>query len=432
MAHQTMKSAYEQLAERLNRFPQGAPPSETLYAILKLLVSEREAGLVALLPIKPFTAQRAAQIWNMDETSAQRVLQELASRAILMDTVTPEGHTTYSLPPPMAGFFEFSIMRLRGDIDQKALSELFFQYINVEEDFIRSLFVGGETQLGRVFVHEPALSRENALHVLDYERASQVIETASHRAIGLCYCRHKMQHMERACEAPLNICMTFNGSAAALIRHQVAREVDVVEALNLLQQAWESNLVQFGENVRQEVNFICNCCGCCCEAMIAARKFGLLNPVHTTNFLPRVEPECCSGCGSCVNVCPVEAMTLVSANDPHHPKKRRAKVDEAICLGCGVCIRNCPEQALHLESRPDRVITPVDSVHRVVVMAIERGLLANLIFDNNALASHRAMAAILGVILRLPPLKQALASKQMKSRYLERLLAWGRQRYVPK
>ena len=46
-----------------------------------------------------------------------------------------------------------------------------------------------------------------------------------------------------------------------------------------------------------------------------------------------------------------------------------------------------------------------------------------LIFDQQALASHRAMAAILGAILKLPPLKQALASEQMKSRYLEAILA---------
>ena len=55
-------------------------------------------------------------------------------------------------------------------------------------------------------------------------------------------------------------------------------------------------------------------------------------------------------------------------------------------------------------------------------MAIERGKLQNLIFDTHALLSHRAMAAILGVILRLPPLKQAMASRQMKSRYLEALI----------
>ena len=56
-------------------------------------------------------------------------------------------------------------------------------------------------------------------------------------------------------------------------------------------------------------------------------------------------------------------------------------------------------------------------------MAIERGQLQDLIFDNQALASHRAMAAILGVILKLPPLKQVMASQQMKSRYLDNLLS---------
>ena len=56
-------------------------------------------------------------------------------------------------------------------------------------------------------------------------------------------------------------------------------------------------------------------------------------------------------------------------------------------------------------------------------MAIERGKLQNLIFDNDALASHRAMAAILGVILKLPPVKQLMASEQMRSTYLLRLLS---------
>ncbi len=76
-----------------------------------------------------------------------------------------------------------------------------------------------------------------------------------------------------------------------------------------------------------------------------------------------------------------------------------------------------------MEPRGERVITPVDSTHRVVRMAIERGKLQELIFDNQALRSHRAMAAILGAILRLPPVKRALASRQLRSRYVERLVA---------
>ena len=85
-------------------------------------------------------------------------------------------------------------------------------------------------------------------------------------------------------------------------------------------------------------------------------------------------------------------------------------------------IRACAGASLSLASRPKRVITPDNSVHRAVLMAIERGKLQNLIFDNNAMASHRAMAAILGVILKLPPIAQAMASRQMKSCYLAKLL----------
>lgn len=421
MAHHTIKSGYSQLIDRLNRFPQGAPPSKLLNQILKMLFSEKAAELVSLLPIKPFTAEKASRIWKMDMTSAQNALNELAGRAILVD-IEQNGKSVYVLPPPMAGFFEFSLMRVRNDIDQKLLSELFYQYLNVEEDFIRELFTRGETQLGRVFIHEPVLSNENALHVLDYERATEVIKTASHMAIGTCYCRHKMYHMDTACDAPLEICMTFNTTAASLIKHGHARRVDEGEGLELLHQAYENNLVQFGENVREKVNFICNCCGCCCEAMIAARRFAIMNPVHTTNFIPEIEGESCNGCGKCVNVCPVEAMSLISANNPHRPKMKLARLDEDLCLGCGLCVRSCPKDSIHLEARPQRVITPLNGTHRAVVMAIERGKLQHLIFDNRVLLSHRALAAVLGVILKLPPLKQALASQQVKSRYLEALI----------
>jgi ferredoxin len=421
MAHHTTKSGYSQLIDRLNRYPQGAPPSHLLNQILKMLFSEKAAELVSLLPIKPFTAEKASRIWKMGISSTQKALDELAGKAILVD-IEHNGTSFYTLPPPMAGFFEFSLMRVRDDIDQKLLSELFYQYLNVEEDFIRELFTRGETQLGRVFVLEPVLSNENALHVLDYERATEVIKTASHRAIGTCYCRHKMSHMDKACKAPMEICMTFNATAASLIKHGHARMVDSAEGLALLQQAYENNLVQFGENVRERVNFICNCCGCCCEAMIAARHFAILNPVHTTNYIPEINDESCNGCGKCVTVCPVEAMSLVSANNPRRPKMKLARLIDDLCLGCGLCVRSCPEDSIHLEARPQRVITPLNGTHRAVLMAIERGTLQHLIFDNRVLLSHRALAAVLGVILRLPPLKQALASKQVKSRYLEALI----------
>ncbi len=429
MAHRTVKSGYTEFSERLNRFPQGAPPTERLFDILKMLIDEREAALLAQIPIKPFTAEKAAQIWKMDLVAARHVLDDLADRAMLVDIVR-HGVTRYVLPPPMAGFFEFSLMRVRDDLDQKALSELFHQYLNVEEDFVKALFVEGETRLGRIFVQEPVLTNASAAHVLDYERAGEVIRTATAIGVGMCYCRHKMQHLGRACDAPMDICMTFNGSAESLTRHGHARKIEAAECLDLLDEAHERGLVQFGENVQNRVSFICNCCGCCCEALQAVKRFAHLQPIHTSNYIPAVDTKLCKGCGQCVEACPVDALKLVPAFGRKNPKAQEADLDEDVCLGCGVCVRACDKGGMSLHERPQRVITPETSAHRYVAMAIERGKLQNLIWDERALWSHRALAAVFGAVLKLPPVKRAMASEQVRSRYLNRLLSSKKTRAI--
>lgn len=153
--------------------------------------------------------------------------------------------------------------------------------------------------------------------------------------------------------------------------------------------------------------------------MLAAQRFGHEHPVHTSNFIASVA-ENCSGCGHCLATCPVKVISLEAENADGSGRKS-AVIDEDLCLGCGVCARNCRIGALSMQPRARRVITPVNSTHKVVVMAIERGKLQNLIFDNQVLWSHRALAAMLGVILKLPPVKKALASEQVSSRYLATL-----------
>ena len=78
MSHIVGKDAYKSLEERLNKFPQGAPPSETLYKILSMMFTEREAELVAMLPIKSFNVKTASIIWKMSEADAEKILNNLA------------------------------------------------------------------------------------------------------------------------------------------------------------------------------------------------------------------------------------------------------------------------------------------------------------------------------------------------------------------
>ncbi len=419
MGHITSKDAYKNLEDRINWFTQGAPPSESLYKILQVLFTEKEAKWVALLPVRPFTAKKAAKIWNVSEGKAEAFLEQLCRKALLIDSFY-KGERQFGMPPPMAGFIEFALMRTRGDIDQKYLSELYYQYMNVEEDFVKDLFFATETPLGRVYVQEPVLTNSNTLYILDYEKASHIIEEATHIGLGTCYCRHKMLHVGHPCEidAPLDVCLTFGNVARSLAENgQHARLIDKKEAMDVLERSYAAGLIQIGENVREIPAFICNCCGCCCEALQAARKFSPMQPVATTNFIPKILKECV-GCGQCEKVCPILAISM------HDNKEGKiAQIDNEVCLGCGVCVRSCPKDAIELVRREVEVITPVNSTHRFVLQAIEKGTLQNLIFDNQAFANHRAMAAVLGVIIKLPPLKQTLASKQFKSIYLDKILS---------
>lgn len=418
MSHLVGKDAYKSLEERLNKFPQGAPPSETLYKILSMMFTEREAELVAKLPIKAFNIKTAALIWNVKESEAQNILDTLASKALILDLeCDKDNEKKYLMAPPMAGFFEFALMRTGGHLDQKVLSQLFHQYLNVEDDFMKELFYGSETKMGRAFVQERVLNNDNSIDILDYEKASHIIKSAKHIGVSSCYCRHKAHHLGDDCYAPMETCLSFDTTAYTLTKHNYARKIDSHEALDILNMCYDYNLVQCGENVQKQPNFMCNCCKCHCEAFTSAKKFGLLVPVNTTSYIPYVDTHKCIGCGKCTNICPMEAIGVTTIG-----KDKYAKVDDKLCLGCGVCVKNCPKDAIKLKRRKESIITPVTTVHRVVITAIEKGQLQNLIFDNQAHKSHKAMAAILASILKLSPVHKVMASKQMKSVYLAKLL----------
>jgi hypothetical protein len=116
----TLRQGYRSLSDRLNLFPQEAPPTELLFRILQVLFTEEEAALAARLPLRPFTAAAAADNWKRTELQALKILENLASRGMLLDMELESGRF-FVLPPPMAGFFEFSMMRVGTGIRPKAV-----------------------------------------------------------------------------------------------------------------------------------------------------------------------------------------------------------------------------------------------------------------------------------------------------------------------
>ena len=103
MAHHTVRAGFAELVDRLNRYPQGAHESDLLYKILQILFNEKEAGLVAALPIKPFTAKKAALIWRLPEAKARNFLENLADKGLLVDMAHGKD-ILYALPRPWPDF----------------------------------------------------------------------------------------------------------------------------------------------------------------------------------------------------------------------------------------------------------------------------------------------------------------------------------------
>ena len=410
MGHLTPKT-YHRLQRRLDRAPQGAPASETLSRILEVFFTEEEAQVVSLLPIDIFTLDQAAGLLKRSNTETKMILDTLADKGLLVDIAT--GSTqAYMTPFTFAGFFEFSLMRLDERFDKRLLSALYYQYFNVEDAFVRTIF-SLEPAIYRTLVQEAAIDERDRAVVLDYERASHLIETATCITLGTCYCRHKMQHMGKACDNPQDVCLTLNGVAESLSKHGIARQIDRAEARKVLDQCIGLGLVQLGDNVQDGVNFICNCCSCCCEPLLAYRRLGY-NARVTTNFVSIYAKDGCNACSACVDQCPVEAIKV----ERDAKGKDQPVVDDSRCIGCGVCVRFCQTGCLALARRKETAFVPKDTFERVLLSAVDTGKLQNFLFDNYPLLTRDVMRRFLGVFLSLPPVKRLLVQRQVRSRFL--------------
>ncbi len=101
MAHHGTRSIYDRLTDRLNRLPQGAPPSESLFRILKILFSEREAELVSALPDQALhRRQGRGHLEGRARRRPRKTLEALASRALLVDWEGPSGAPSTSCRRP--------------------------------------------------------------------------------------------------------------------------------------------------------------------------------------------------------------------------------------------------------------------------------------------------------------------------------------------
>jgi len=411
MGHMVGKDVYRKLGKKIDGMVMRAPWNEALHSILRELYTTEEADLAVRMPYGLANLDAIAKTTSYKKAKLQGMLEQLAEKGLVMDIWTGSEYL-YLLSPFVVGIFEFTMMRTRGELDYKEWAKLFKEYFQGEQGFLAANFKHGE-KIGplRTLPYEEAIDTENYVEVLDYEKASAIVENAKKFAIGICSCRHEKLHTgEKTCDVPLDTCSSFEVSADYLIRHGLAKEVSKTEMLENLARSKELRLVLNADNCKKQVSFICHCCGCCCNVLLGVSKFGYPNTLVTSSFVVERDEDLCIECGTCAETCPIDAIEASNGESP--------TLDSSICLGCGVCALACETDALRLVKRKQRVLHPEDTFERVILQCLERGTLQNQMFANPQSLTHSFMRGFIGGFLKLPVVKKALMSDTLRSSFL--------------
>ena len=419
MGHLVGKDLYRRLGTKIDGLTVRAPWNDTLYAILKTLYSEEDAELVVRMPYGLSTLERLERVTRIPRAKLEQQLEGICERGLVIDVCIQDRY--HYMPSPMViGIFEYTMMRTRGGVDHQEVAKLFEAYLR-DSPFYDANAGGGDTvALMRALPHDGSVAADEYVEVLDYEKASALVEQSGRYALGICSCRHEKAHTGgRPCTAPLDNCSTFGPVAVDfMVRHGFAREVSKTEMLENIARSRELGLMINADNVQRNVSFMCHCCGCCCNVLLGITRHGYPNMVMTSSYIARSDKERCKGCGVCSKRCPIEAIPRVPDPDPRFRKHGRPAVDESLCVGCGVCTVKCTSGAMKLHARKQRVLHPEDTFARVILQCLEKGTLQNQLFDDPGSKTQAFMRGVVGGFLRLPPVKQGLMSDRLRSRFL--------------
>ena len=335
---------YRALAEYLDRMPIGAPMSEELLDILRILFTPEEAELAVRLPAFNTSLEDIAKMTGMQEDRLGEMLDTMASKGTVFKSVK-EGTARYRLLPTLVGFSETPFWPGKDNERVRKLAPLWIRYLftswgkeiaDRDVPLVRAVPVGEDIA---------PTSR-----VLPFETAKELVEDAAYLAVAYCPCRQMKAYVGEGCDHERENCFHFGSMGRYIVEQGMGRELDLEEASQKLEEAHEAGLVFTVDNYQGRISTLCCCCKCCCVFLQSRNLMGMDNAVAPSSYVARVDRESCVGCGECEERCPAGAVAL----DEHEV----ARVDTEQCLGCGVCVPNCTGEAIALGRREEATNVP--------------------------------------------------------------------------
>jgi len=353
-----MDDIYEQLADALDRLPNGFPrtPSKVEILLLKRIFSPEEASLASQLRGDMEPIDVITQRVQLTAEEARTRLMKMARRGVVWFD-EQAGQELFRLAPFIVGIYESQL----DDMDHD-LAHLVEKYM---ADGGAAGIMKPQPAIHRVV---PAQSAVKSEWILPYDDVRAILLAAKSFRLRDCICRAQQDHTGRRCSFPLRTCLNFSPVERGPTHTSKEEDISQDEALAILDEVEEIGLVHTVSNVTNGFGYICNCCGSCCGILRGITDWGIENSVAHANYFSIIDPDECLGCGTCAERCQVHAVSMENGV---------AVVEREQCIGCGLCVTGCPNGVAKLRRKPDAEIVhpPVDYAEWENQRLLNRGLI---------------------------------------------------------
>lgn len=339
---------YRKLQQHLDEMPIGFPPTKSgvEISILKRLFTPEEAKIAVRLKFSPKPKEPLESIYERVKDLGYSI-EELEKR---LDTMVMKGliHSKrvedkklYNNMLFAIGIYELQINNL-----SKEFLDDFFRY--ALEGLGLTLFRTKTPQLRTIPLEKSITPKK---YVGNYDDLINIIENSEGPiSVQPCVCRKVTDLAGRPCKVTSRreICLAFGDLAQSELELCLGRPISKEEAIKIIRQNEEDGLVLQLTN-SFELEFICSCCSCCCGLLMGTNLLPKPAEYFATNYYAEVDPELCSGCGTCLERCQMKALKLIDDI---------STVNRDRCIGCGICVPTCPTEAIQLRVKDKKVVPP--------------------------------------------------------------------------
>jgi NAD-dependent dihydropyrimidine dehydrogenase PreA subunit len=306
---------------------------DTLIEVLRLQFTGEEASLALEVGFGGVTLDAVHRKTGLEEGRLRKRLRTMALKGTMWITPgsgDPEYRTIGIAGPGLIETGGWGNVRFPHSV--KLLKALRAFQI----DFAKKMLARLPVPVARVWAAPAALPEDASEEDDVFAR----IARAGYWGVSTCSCRlpHWVSDPGDHCEHLLETCLFLGENARWGIEHGLCRGITLEEALDIMRRCHEDGLVHSYD----PDEFICNCCPDCCVLQIGHAEPGACVLEHS-GFVAAVEAGSCSGCGTCEERCPFQAIRV----DDH------GTVDAEACLGCGVCVPTCETGSVRLVRRPE-------------------------------------------------------------------------------